>query len=401
MVRMGKLALVLLLAVYVVNADTTSSEVTPLETSELGHLSALESQLSRSAAGMMKGLLGADAATNDASPARRLGEGRVEAGRGTGQSAERSAQKVALRAKLHAVEASIHQMEAGAGTVLGRDKQIGKMAMRKTVATEQRREATATRGSAADSEQLFNERSTQGKWIKQVDTALQQVESEATEETNFDSKALNIENKMQQKKHSAGQPDLKLPPKELAHSEKSSTKIKSQLGEIESSARQMRSELNAASRPATTLGESPDTLQHLHSQLKDAEATKQMLERSAMGVVNTEHQQEHAKIQKKLSEMRTDFTSSAPVDFAQVKSELRTEHQEDTQLQQRTHKNLRWMEQVTAHVQQGAAHQFAEFNSILESSHSTRHKADQQVTDLEAMMTALKTKRSQRLQGEV
>merc|ERR1711865_784839 len=132
-------------------------------------------------------------------------------------------------------------------------------------------------------------RSTQGKWIKQVDTALQQVESEATDETNFDSKALNIENKMQQKKHSAGQPDLKLPPKELAHSEKSSTKIKSQLGEIESSARQMRSELNAASRPATTLGESPDTLQHLHSQLKDAEATKQMLERSAMGVVNTEH----------------------------------------------------------------------------------------------------------------
>jgi len=403
MVRMGKLALVLLLAVYVVNADTTSSEVTPLETSELGHLSALESRLSRSAAGMMKGLLGADAATNDASPARRLGEGRVEAGRGTGQSAERSAQKVALRAKLHAVEASIHQMEAGAGTVLGRDKQIGKMAMRKTVVAEQRREATATRGSAADSEQLFNERSTQGKWIKQVDTALQQVESEATEETNFDRKALNIENNMQQKKHSAGQPDLKLPPKELAHSEKSSTKIKSQLGEIESSARQMRSELNAASRPASTasLGESPDTLQHLHSQLKDAEATKQMLERSAMGVVNTEHQQEHAKIQKKLSEMRTDFTSSAPVDFAQVKSELRTEHQEDTQLQQRTHKNLRWMEQVTAHVQQGAAHQFAEFNSILESSHSTRHKADQQVTDLEAMMTALKTKRSQRLQGEV
>jgi hypothetical protein len=194
---------------------------------------------------------------------------------------------------------------------------------------------------------------------------------------------------------------LQLPPKELAHSEKSSTKIKSQLGEIESSARQIRSELNAASRPATTLGESPDTLQHLHSQLKDAEATKQMLERSAMGVVNTEHQQEHEKIQKNLSEMRTDFTSSASVDFAQVKSELRTEHQEDTQLQQRTHKNLRWMEQVTAHVQQGAAHQFAEFNSILESSHSTRHKADQQVTNLEAMMTALKTKRSQRLQGEV
>ena len=101
MVRMGKLALVLLLAVYVVNADTTSSEVTPLETSELGDLSSLESRLSRSAAGMMKvrtlllsvfsflrnvhqGLLGADAATNDASPARRLGEGRVEAGRGTG-----------------------------------------------------------------------------------------------------------------------------------------------------------------------------------------------------------------------------------------------------------------------------------------------------------------------------
>ena len=147
MVRMGKLALVLLLAIYVVNADTTSSEVTPLGASELGHLSALESRLSRSAAGMMKvctlplsvfpilsnahqGLLGADAVTNDASPARRLGEGRVEAGRGTGdfgpndrpsvhravtvlagQSAERSAQKVALRAKLQAVEASIHQME--------------------------------------------------------------------------------------------------------------------------------------------------------------------------------------------------------------------------------------------------------------------------------------------------
>ena len=60
-----------------------------------------------------------------------------------------------------------------------------------------------------------------------------------------------------------------------------------------------------------------DTLAHLHSQLKDAEATKQMLEQSAMGVVNTEHQQEHAKIQKKLSEMRTDFTSSAPVRLKQ------------------------------------------------------------------------------------
>lgn len=405
MVRMGKLALVLLLAIYVVNADTTSSEVTPLGASELGHLSALESRLSRSAAGMMKGLLGADAVTNDASPARRLGEGRVEAGRGTGQSAERSAQKVALRTKLQAVEASIHQMEAGAGTVLGRDKQIGQMAMRKAVTAEQRRETTATKGSATDSEQLLNERSKQGKWIKHVDTALQQVESEATEETIFDRKALSIENKMQQNQRSTGQPDVRLPTKELAHSEKFSTKIKSQLGEIENKAQEMRSELTAASRPATTsLGESPekdDTLAHLHSQLKDAEATKQMLEQSAMGVVNTEHQQEHAKIQKKLSEMRTDFTSSAPVDFAQVKSELRTEHQKDAQLQQHTHKNLRWMEQVTAHVQQGAAHQFAEFNSILESSHSTRHKADQQVTDLEAMMTALKTKRSQRLQGEV
>jgi len=399
---MGKLALVWLVAIYVLNADTMSSEVTPLEASDLGHLSSLESRLSRSAAGMMKGLLGADAATSDATPARRLGEGRVETGRGTGQSAQRSAQKATLRAKLYAVEVSIHQMEAGAGTVLGRDTQIGQMAMRKAVAVEQRREVEATGSSATDSEQLLDERREQGAWVKHMDNALQQVESDATEETQFDRQALTIENSMQQNTHPTSQMNGGLASKELAHSRKSSTNIKSQLGEIKTAVREMRHELTASSHFATrTLGESPDSLEHLQTQLKDAEATKQMLEQSAMDVVNREHALEHAKIQKKTSAMRSDFSSSAPVDFDQVQSELRTERQDDNQLHERTHTNLRWMEQVTAHVQQGAAHQFAEFNSILESSHSTRHKADKQVTDLEAMMTALKKRRSQRLQGEV
>ena len=40
-----------------------------------------------------------------------------------------------------------------------------------------------------------------------------QVESEATEETIFDRKALSIENKMQQNQRSTGQPDVRLPTK--------------------------------------------------------------------------------------------------------------------------------------------------------------------------------------------
>jgi hypothetical protein len=402
---MGKLVLLWLAAIYILNADSLPIHPDlPVKSSELDRLSSLEGKLSRSASDMMKGLHGAEA-TTDAGPSRRLGEGRSGAGRGAGgTAAERVAQKARLQAELEATEASIHQMEAGAGSLLVRDQKIGQMAMYKAVAAEQRREARSYKTADKATKELLAERTRQAAWAKHMDASLQQVESHAALESNFDQQALQIENGMTSHSRAGTQrSSIKLPFKELKHSEKTSSNIKSQLGELESRARQMRHEIEQAtpSKTKVSLGESPESVQSLKSQLKDAQATKQMLERNAMHVVRLQHRQEHEKIRKTVSKMRTDFSNKAPVQLNQVQSELQTEEQKDRQLREHSHKNLRWMEQVTAHVQQGASHQFAEFNSILESSHSTRHKADKQLTDLEAMMTALKTKRSLRLQGEV
>jgi len=303
------------------------------------------------------------------------------------------------------VESSVHRMEAGAGRVLGRDKRIGHLAMRKAVDAEQRREHDSQDKAAADTQQLMKERTQQATWVQHMGTALKQVEAEADTESKYEDQALHIENRFQNT-HTAVVP-VELPHKELLQSEQAASSMQLQLDKLRKGARDMERELGASMRPSVPaqhtarLGEAGDSVTELKRQLTEAQATKKMLEAGAMDVIAQQHQQERQEIAHKVSTMSTTFSNQMPVKLPQLESELKTERQDEEQLRAQSHKNLRWMERVAAHVQQGAAHQFAEFNSILESSHSTRNKADKKLTDLEAMMTALKTKRSLRLQGEV
>jgi len=404
--RMKKWALLWLLAIYVLNADSLPIEHAELsiESSDMNQLSALEGKLSRSAADMMKGLLGADASTKNV--AKSLGEGRRGWRRVKGKSADRVAQKASLREELSSVESSMHRMEAGAGRVLGRDKRIGHLAMRKAVDAEQRREHFSRDKAAADTQHLMKERTQQATWVQHMSTALKQVETEADTESKYDDQAIHIENRFQNK-HVAVAP-VELPHKELIQSEQAASSTQLQLDKLRKGARNMERELGASLRPTTSsvpaqhsLGEAGDSITELKRQLTEAHATKKMLEAGGMDVIGQQHQQERHKIAHKVSGMSTTFSNQMPVKLSQLESQLKTERQDEEQLHAQSHKNLRWMERVTAHVQQEASHQFAEFNSILEASHSTRNKADKKLTSLEAMMIALKTKRSLRLQGEV
>lgn len=402
---MKKWALLWLLAIYVLNADSLPIEHAELsiESSDMNQLSALEGKLSRSADDMMKGLLGADASTKNVP--QSLGEGRRGWRRVKGKSADQVAQKASLREELSSVESSVHRMEAGAGRVLGRDKRIGHLAMHKAVDAEQRREHVSRDKAAADTQHLMKERTQQATWVQHMSTALKQVETEADTESKYDDQAIHIENRFQNK-HDAVAP-VELPHKELIQSEQAASSIQLQLDKLRKGARDMERELGASLRPTTSsvaqhsLGEAGDSITELKRQLTEAQATKKMLEAGAMDVIGQQHQQDRHKIAHKVSRMSTTFSNQMPLKLSQLESQLKTERQDEEQLHAQSHKNLRWMERVTAHVQQGASHQFAEFNSILESSHSTRNKADKKLTSLEAMMIALKTKRSLRLQGEV
>merc|ERR1712224_1134496 len=111
---------------------------------------------------------------------------------------------------------------------------------------------------------------------------------------------------------------------------------------------------------------------------KQAKETQQMFVRDARLALRNQQAHENKALDHTLVEMRErDSTRKDKLAAKRYRAATKNAHTKIKQMQAATDKLVK-----------DSKHQFAEFSDILESSHTTKSKADAKLTDLDAMLIA-------------
>merc|ERR1711934_173943 len=344
--------------------------------SEVRSLERLESTATRTAAHITQGLEAADSVP--VAKPRRMGESRGTSDQertqyerymhgtlGVHQKADVKAKAALLREEIAATQDSVRSLEAAAETVLQRDKRVHKAARNIAVASEKRREKQSDILSQHKARQRGFDEGAASDWQRHEAKRLGEVAHGAAKAYYTEGEALAEE-------------------------------LKSKTHQMFSEATQLEKTLEHPERLGEP-GVTSNTLAKLQRELDDARETKKMLLRDAQSVLQSQQNKENTEMEKTLVGLRQRHHSDAK---RRAEKHVEQERSKTHDTEVKSHAKIKQMEHVTAQLMENSKHQFAEFSEILDSSHSTKRHADQKLTDLEAMMIALKTSRSLRLQDD-
>jgi hypothetical protein len=299
-----------------------------------------------------------------------------------------------LREELASTQASVRSLEAAAETTLQRDKRVGAVAMNMAVASEHRRENEADAAQKRMTGQLRSAKTATALWKGKESRKLDKVVFNVDKEYKRESDALKVERRMHRSDVNNLDSTLNMPSKQVESDKAVARQLESRLGQLRSSALSLKESLDQTQKLGEPKQVDSSSLDQLRAELQDAQATRKMLLQDAQTTMEAQQSRETRSIQDKLVAMRLKHVKSENEDLGQ---QISIERSKSQKLQVHTHQKIREMEAVTEQIQKDSAHQFAEFSEILESSHHTKKQADNKLTNLEAMMTALKTSRTMRL----
>jgi len=375
--------------------------------SEVRSLERLESTATRTAAHITQGLEAADSVP--VAKPRRMGESRGTSDQertqyerymhgtlGVHQNADVKAKAALLREEIAATQDSVRSLEAAAETVLQRDKRVHKAARNIAVASEKRREKQSDILSQHKARQRGFEEGAAADWQRHEAKRLGEVAHGAAKAYYTEGEALALERKMQRSQGKQAGPTINIPAKLLSAEESTAEELKSKTHQMFSEATQLEKTLEHPERLGEP-GVTSNTLAKLQRELDDARETKKMLLRDAQSVLQSQQNKENTEMEKTLVGLRQRHHSDAK---RRAEKQVEQERSKTHDTEVKSHAKIKQMEHVTAQLMENSKHQFAEFSEILDSSHSTKRHADQKLTDLEAMMIALKTSRSLRLQDD-